>query len=196
MSAEAAPVHELEVRAAAGALTEDDRRWIRRAKLLRGGMLAGRSVGSIATELGDVTRPRLARYLDSPAYHAALRAAEIVPAARELTEEEAIEAARKYLSNQLPEAVDFIKSCFERDETKLGRPYLDAGNAQWATQVLLKAAGIGEKGSVAAAAPVMITADAMRVMLGAIRGDDEMREQRALPLPSVTVTVEPRGTAS
>lgn len=195
METAAAPKHELELRAEAGSLTKEDRKLILHAKALRDGMRAGKSVIQIATALGQ---PRLAmsRYLDSTKYHAALRAAAIVPAERTLTEEEAIEAARKHLANQLPEAAAFIDSCFARDETKAERPYLDPGNAQWATQVLLKAAGIGEKGAVGASAPVMITAEAMCVMLGAIRGDDSQRERKALPTPSVTVTVEPRAVQS
>lgn len=185
----AAPKHELEVCAAAGTLTFQQRQLIQRAKALRDGMKQGKPVATIATELGDVSRSVLSRYLGSELYHAALRASEVVPAERKLTEDEAIELARKTLANTLPEAMGFIAHAFRRDEDKPARPYVDEGLAQWATALLLKASGLADPANNGGAkAPIVITADAMHVMLGAIRGDDKKRE--ALPLPSVTATAD------
>lgn len=191
VSTEPAPPTELEVRAAAGKSTFQDRRALFHARALRDGLRTGKTIVSIAAELGDISRSALSRFSASPLYAAACRALDAgaltATPAKPADEESALEAARLSLAERLPDAMTYIETCFLRDESKPARPYLDEGRAMWATQLVLKSAGLADAKQGGGAPPVVITADAMNVMLGAIRGDDQ---KRLPPPPAITVTAE------
>lgn len=177
---------ELEIRAARGDLTFGDQRCLQHAKAARDGLAAGKTIAAIAAELGDISRSSLTRFIGSAKFKGALRVIESggLATRADVDEETALETARRTLAGTLPDALDFLIYCFKRDEEKPSRPYKDEGLAQWATERLLKSTGLTDPKVNGGAAPaIVVTAEAMQVMLGAIRGDDSVREKDVTPQP-------------
>lgn len=176
--------HEIERREASGALSARDRLILKRAKAIRDAKISGKSMSDAARELGDCTRSVLTKLAaDEALYDACLR---ILGKTNNVVNHEeaetAVATAKQLLALTLPSAVQYLRSCLELDPTT-GKP-VDMGLAQWATQELLKLGALKTDGA-SMAGTAIITAEAMRTLLGAIRGDDKKRET------TVTVTVEP-----
>jgi hypothetical protein len=176
--------HEIERRDVAGALSARDRLILKRAKAIRDSRISGKSISDTARDLGDCTRSVLTKLIaDTPLYDACLR---ILSKTNNVVSHEeaetAVATAKQLLAITLPSAVQYLRSCLELDPTT-GKP-VDMGLAQWATQELLKLGALKTDGA-SMAGTAIITAEAMRTLLGAIRGDDKKRET------TVTVTVEP-----
>jgi len=177
--------HEIERRYACESLNEGDKQALRRAKVLNETLKAGQTIAEAARALGDISRSALSRFANSDLYPACLR---ILARPKDVLQaeeaESAISRAKHILALTLPKAVEYLRSCLENDVTT-GRP-ADDSLAQWATQELLKLGALKQDGAVAGAGAV-ITPEAMRVLLGAIRGDDKKREGAV----TVTATVVP-----
>lgn len=186
----------IEDRAATGTLTAEDYRTLRHARAVRDGLREQKSIARIAEELGDISRSALSRFRESARYADALRVLDGPTAAAKkdaIDEDTAVAAARLALAGRLKDAVEFLDHCFRRDEEKPGRPYLDDGLAQWGTQLAFKAAGMldGPKNGAANAGALVVTAEAMRVMLGAVHRDDKIREAKDVT-PVVAQLVDAR----
>lgn len=177
--------HEIERRAACDSLNEGDKVALRRARALKEALDAGKSIADAARELGDVSRSVLSRFANTDHYHACLRVLARPKSVLHAEEaESALNRARHLLALTLPDAVEYLRSCLAKDPVT-GKP-TDTGLAQWATQELLKLGALKQDGANGAAGAV-ITPEAMRVLLGAIRGDDKKRETAV----TVTATVVP-----
>lgn len=176
--------HEVERRHRLGQLTAPDREFLRRSKILREKRADGLSYGAITREfITDIDRAALSKYANSPLHEACLRVLDgPVSIIDKEDAEMALKRAKHLAAITLPEAVEFLQLCLQKDPTT-GRP-ADAGLAQWATQELLKLGALKVE-SAHTGAQVVLTAEAMRTLLGAIKGDDEKRA------PQVTVTVTP-----
>lgn len=184
--APSAPVeHEIERRAACDSLNEGDKVALRRSKAVNEALTAGKTIADAARELGDVSRSVLSRLYDTDLYRACLR---VLARPRNVLQaeeaESALNRARHLLALTLPDAVEYLRSCLAKDPAT-GKP-ADTGLAQWATQELLKMGALKQDGANGAVGAV-ITPEAMRVLLGAIRGDDKKRESAV----TVTATVVP-----
>lgn len=176
--------HEIERRATAGSLSARDRIVLKRAKAIRDAKIKGWSMNEAARDLGDCTRSVLTKIIaDEPLYDACLRIlAQTNNVVSHEEAENALATAKQLLAITMPSAVHYLRSCLELDPTT-GKP-VDMGLAQWATQELLKLGALKTDGA-SMAGTAIITAEAMRTLLGAIRGDDKKRET------AVTVTVNP-----
>lgn len=174
---------EIERRAECDSLTDADRTALRRAKALRDGLAKGRSISDIAREDGTISRSVLSRFANTELYLACVRILSKPTSTLDREEDTvAVAKAKHLLALTLPDAVEYLRSCLEKDVTT-GKP-ADPGLAQWATQEILKLGALKTDGASMAGTAV-ITAEAMKTLLGAIRGDDRKRE------PTVTITVEP-----
>lgn len=186
-TAEAVVEHEIERRNRAGNLTAPDRNFLRRSRIVREQRADGLSYEKICREfLTDVDRAGLSRYVNSPLHAACLR---IIDGPISLIDkedaEDALKRAKHLLAMTLPDAVEYLRTCLWKDPST-GKP-MDQGLAQWATQEVLKLGALKSEGAHQGA-QVVLTAEAMRTLLGAIKGDDAKRA------PSVTVTVTPEIT--
>jgi hypothetical protein len=180
---EIAHTSEIERRNACGSLSEIDRSLLRRSRLIRERVPLGATVADLSRELGDITRTALSRYINSPLHEACCRILDQPNDALSMSDAEtAIRNAKQLVAMTLPEAVAYLRQCLEKD---VATGYVrDHAQAMWATQELLKLGAL-KTGDSSTGGGVTITGEAMRALLGAIRGDDKARGMTA------TVTVVP-----
>lgn len=164
---------ELELRAERGELTPLDTQRIEWAKALQAGAPDGKPIAEIARALG-VQRSTLSRFAGSPVYAqcVALLAKPALLVAK-ADAQRAVDNARNRMSEALALGVDYFIGCFEKAED--GATYKDEGKAMWATQQLK----LGDMlaGDNANKGQIIVTDEAMRALIGAIRHDDAVRER-------------------